>query len=285
MSFPLLLLAPILTGMVSSSSTEAIGRIPGQADAPIPPLAQLVKPLSAPAQRFQYFNFYNRATWLLIQAIPTRASPLNLWATHYSVHQAQNQPRGEPLLTPTGQALGPRLSRQDWCKAALEGTVQIADGQGFLTTYNYGGRGANPQVDCSPFFASLAAETLDKVNRVRFIRASAAYGYGADGFVLVPYRTIAVDRSLIPLGSVVFIPAARGTLVTLPSGDRVYHDGFFYAADVGSAIQGSHIDVFIGPSRQNPFPFVTSSSRDSFRAFLIQDPDIVQALRELHRSR
>lgn len=226
-----------------------------------------------------------RGNWLQIDATPTQASPLTLWATFYYVHQAQSIPNGQPLLDPTGNFLGPSLSYRDWCYAALQGTVMVSDRRGQATTYNFAGRGPSPQVDCSRFFSSLSEDVIAKVNRVRFTLAIAPYGYGTDGFNLVPYRTIAVDRNQIPLGSVLYIPQARGKTVTLPSGQRVVHDGYFFAADVGSAIKGSHIDVFIGIDNRTPFPFITSRSSGTFQAFLVQDAEITQALWALHRSR
>ncbi|NJP10142.1 MAG: hypothetical protein HC866_12215 [Leptolyngbyaceae cyanobacterium RU_5_1] len=212
------------------------------------------------------------------------ATPLSLWATYYHIHRAQSISNGEPLLNKQGQPLGPTLTTQDWCRSALEGTVQIADASGFQITYNFAGRGADAQVDCSAFFPKLSANVLEKVNRVRFIASAALYGHGTEGMALVPYRTIAVDRTQIPIGSVIYIPQARGRTVTLPTGDRVIHDGYFFAADVGSAIQGNHIDVFLGTSRHNPFPFITSTPNHPFQAFLVQDPQIAQALHQLHRS-
>jgi 3D (Asp-Asp-Asp) domain-containing protein len=103
------------------------------------------------------------------------------------------------------------------------------------------------------------------------------------GNQLVPYRTVAVDPNLIPIGSVLYIPAARGVSITLPSGERMVHDGYFYAADVGGAIQGNHIDVFIGPSTTNPFDFVRSTQSGTFQAFLVNDPQIQTQLASLHR--
>ncbi len=55
------------------------------------------------------------------------------------------------------------------------------------------------------------------------------------------YGSIAVDRSLIPLGSRVYIPAYK----------RV-NGGWFTAADVGGAISSRHVDVFRPPPSQ-PF--------------------------------
>ncbi|WP_448562387.1 3D domain-containing protein [Trichothermofontia sp.] len=100
---------------------------------------------------------------------------------------------------------------------------------------------------------------------------------------MVPYRTIAVDRQVIPIGAVVFIPAARGQAITLPSGYQAVHDGFFFAADTGGAVRGNHIDVFVGNAEQNPFPFIKSTPSATFRAYIIQDERIAQILTALHR--
>ncbi len=251
-----------------------------------PPL--VLNPAAAPfaSGRLQLFNLPHRDLWLQVNSFNamSRATPVTLWATYYSIHRAQPVASGQPLLNLQGQPLGPMLSGEDWCHAALEGTVQITDFAGRSAIYNFAGRGDTAQVNCSPFFSSLSSSTLERVNRVRFAPAGNSYGQGTGGYRLVPYRTIAVDRSQIPIGSVIYIPEARGKIVTLPSGDRVIHDGFFFAADVGSGIQGNHIDIFIGTAMQNPFPFITSRSTGTFRAFLIQDADITQALFALHRN-
>jgi hypothetical protein len=72
-------------------------------------------------------------------------------------------------------------------------------------------------------------------------------------------------------------------VITLPSGQRAIHDGYFYAADTGSAIIGDHIDVFLGTSSQNPFSFITSKPSGEFDAFLVEDATITQALKGLHQ--
>lgn len=68
----------------------------------------------------------------------------------------------------------------------------------------------------------------------------APFGFGSQQQPLVPLRTIAVDRQLIALGTVVYIPEFDG----LEVGAGVRHDGCFVAGDVGSAIRGYHIDIF-----------------------------------------
>ena len=54
---------------------------------------------------------------------------------------------------------------------------------------------------------------------------------------LHPYASIAVDPSMIPLGSRVYIPAYRND----------GHGGWFIAQDTGGAIKQRHIDVFRTP--------------------------------------
>lgn len=216
---------------------------------------------------------------------PTNASrikTLPLWATHYNVPRVQNTPSGIPLLDISGNRLGATLSRRDWCDAAVEGTIQVLDDSSVPKTYNFA-RGSTVQVDCSSFFPSLPPAVIQGTNRSRFKLSKGAYGEGTDGLILVPYRTIAVDRAVIPIGSVIYIPAAKGQQVTLPSGEKVVHDGYFYAADVGGAIKNNHIDVFIGISQQNPFPLIKSSSNGTFTAFFIKEPQISQALKVLHQ--
>jgi len=208
--------------------------------------------------------------------------PTALWATYYYLHRAQTVGRGNPLLDPMGRSLGVELSDRDWCDAALQGSVQIADGANVVGTFNYAGRGGQMQVDCSRYFPRLS--TVAATSRSRFKRSDTPFGEGVSGYQLVPYRTVAVDREMIPIGSVLYIPAARGVTVTLPDGQQVVHDGYFYAADVGGAIGGNHIDVFLGPTRDNPFQFVQSTASATFQAYLVTDSQIQNQLASLHRA-
>lgn len=249
--------SPLIAALPTSQSGSAIGYLPTLDSA---------APSNLPA----------------LTAAATVSQRYALWSTYYYVHRAQHTPNGQPLLDLSGNDLGVRLSSRDWCGAAVEGTVQVIHNQQIVGTYNYAGRGGREQVDCSPYYSAL--KDIRATNQVRFRPTSNPYGDGVSGLRLVPYRTIAVDRSLIPIGSVIYIPAARGTVVTLPSGQRVTHDGYFYAADVGGAINGNHIDIFLGVAEQNPFRFVTSSPRGTFEAYLVNDPQIQQTLAALHRS-
>ncbi|MFN8614078.1 MAG: 3D domain-containing protein, partial [Vulcanimicrobiota bacterium] len=98
----------------------------------------------------------------------------------------------------------------------------------------------------------------------------------------VPFRSIAVDRDVIPIGTLVYVPAARGVAISLPSGTQVHHDGYFFACDVGGDIIGRHIDVFLGITDHNPFAFVTSDPHRTFGLETVNNPEIQSFLAQLH---
>jgi 3D (Asp-Asp-Asp) domain-containing protein len=205
---------------------------------------------------------------------------LDLWATYYLIPEVDDNPSGFDLLDLSGNKLGVKLADRDWCNAALEGTVSVRTADGKVKTFNFAGTGATAQVNCRPFFPSLA--TIEKTNRSRFSLSTGKFGQGVDGLKLVPYRSIAVDRSDIPIGTVIFIPAARGIKVILPNGETALHDGYFFAADVGGAIKDDHIDVFIGTADTNPFPFIKSVNTGIFEAFIITSAPIIDKLKKSH---
>lgn len=62
------------------------------------------------------------------------------------------------------------------------------------------------------------------------------------GCRVVPMRTIAVDKTLIPRRTVLFIKETVG----LKMPDGAAHDGYWYASDVGGAIKGKRIDLYTG---------------------------------------
>lgn len=85
-----------------------------------------------------------------------------------------------------------------------------------------------------------------KEGEIRYFFSRSEYGLGVGGCALKPFHTIAVDPTKIPLGAVVQIQETVGML--LPDGSR--HDGLWRAEDIGSAIQGDHIDLFVGNGDQ-----------------------------------
>lgn len=212
-----------------------------------------------------------------------------LWATQYFVPNVNAVGDGEPLLDEDGEPLGPELSPRDWCNAAIEGTigVRMLDGQNKL--YNFAGRANTPQVNCRVVLNSPHLPT--SINRSRFTVANGPFGDGVEDLFLVPFRSIAVDKrelNGLKFQTAIFIPLARGTALTLPSGAQAIHDGYFFAADTGGMIKDNHIDVFTGIMTENDNPFqnfVKSSPQKTFEAFLINDPTITAALKKTHTTR
>lgn len=70
------------------------------------------------------------------------------------------------------------------------------------------------------------------------------------GCKVVAMRTAAVDKNLIPKGSVLFIKETVG--LRMPDGSS--HDGYWYASDTGGAIKGKRIDLFTGFSASSMNP-------------------------------
>jgi 3D (Asp-Asp-Asp) domain-containing protein len=62
------------------------------------------------------------------------------------------------------------------------------------------------------------------------------------GCRVVPMRTVAIDKKLIPRRSILFIKETVG--MQMPGGG--VHDGVWYASDVGGAIKGQRIDLYTG---------------------------------------
>jgi|SRR5437879_10937293 len=70
------------------------------------------------------------------------------------------------------------------------------------------------------------------------------------GCKVVAMRTVAVDKTLIPRRSVLFIKETVG--MKMPDGSA--HDGYWYASDAGSAIKGPRIDLFTGSGARSMGP-------------------------------
>jgi 3D (Asp-Asp-Asp) domain-containing protein len=70
------------------------------------------------------------------------------------------------------------------------------------------------------------------------------------GCRVVAMRTVAVDKNLIPKGSILYIKETVG--LRMPDGRP--HDGYWYASDTGGAIKGQRIDLFTGSSAASMRP-------------------------------
>ena len=70
------------------------------------------------------------------------------------------------------------------------------------------------------------------------------WGRGATGKGITPLLTVAVDSTIIPLGTSLYIPEYDGIARDLSGAAK--HDGCFLAEDRGLAVKGEHVDVFTG---------------------------------------
>ncbi|HKA90470.1 MAG TPA: 3D domain-containing protein [Haliangiales bacterium] len=104
----------------------------------------------------------------------------------------------------------------------IEGTGRLADGR----TLNYAG--------ACPCLFSPCFVVLD---------AAHPWGTGADGRALVPFRSIAVDPTVLAIGARYWVKELAG--VTMPGAEGGFvHDGCVSADDTGGHILGMHIDFF-----------------------------------------
>jgi len=151
-------------------------------------------------------------------------------------------------------------------KADIEGSARLWDGR----VINYAGR---------------AAEGI----RYRVVEG-AKWGLGAanaewlsrlEPYKLIPYRTAAVDPQRIPLGSVLFVPRAQG--IPLPNGTE--HDGYFLAHDVGGAIKGERLDLFVGTEEDvnNAFTQNGLTNKSSVEVFLVEGQE-AEEVRSKYRA-
>ena len=201
---------------------------------------------------------------------------VSLWATYYYLPQMNNGSGDIAIRDMNGADLGASLSLKDWCNAALEGSVRIVSKNADPKTFNYAGVSSSNTVNCKKIFKP-------DVSKTKFKEAVGPYGDGYKGYILEPFRSIATDQSVYPLGTVFYIPAARGAVIKLPTGQSIVHDGYFFASDKGGAIKVNHIDVFIGTDSDVPyFPWVKSSSSGTFEAYTVVDKTIIAELNELH---
>ena len=73
------------------------------------------------------------------------------------------------------------------------------------------------------------------------------WGIGVQNRPLVPFRSIAVDRTVIPYGTPLWVAELDGEMVPGdPPWGGFVHDGCVLAADTGGGIIGMHIDWFVG---------------------------------------
>ena len=83
-------------------------------------------------------------------------------------------------------------------------------------------------------------------------RTEFPFGRGAQWkrqtFWLQPLRSAAVDPGVVPIGTVLYVPALDGRVFE----HGVGHNGCIRAEDTGRAVRGRHVDLFAGSTRSAP---------------------------------
>lgn len=148
--------------------------------------------------------------------------------TYYWVVEEKDYPRSHtvPLYTQDGSLLG-RFSPSFVKEFKTESAARLRNG----TCISY----------------------LKKQNRVQLVNKFLGHG----GYTLTELKSIAVDPKVIPLGSKVYIPQAENVVI---EGKQL--NGIFYAHDIGSAVDGKHIDIFIG-KKSNMTAFASAGMKSS----------------------
>lgn len=89
---------------------------------------------------------------------------------------------------------------------------------------------------------------------------------GHGGHTLVALKSVAVDPRVIPLGSRLYIPQAGNVVI-----DGRSLTGIFYAHDIGSAIKGKRIDIFLGAKEyMQAFSAAGMGSSSSVDVYLLE---------------
>jgi 3D (Asp-Asp-Asp) domain-containing protein len=241
---------------------------------------------SAPGRASNVLTPHEQAMAFQLEApTPETLGPdLRLWATHY--HTPVIRPAPEtisaafPLLDRKGNGISPPLRHKDWCDAALQGSVSIKQGNKSVAYVFVDAKGPE-QANCDAYLGKLSDGVKSATRRARFMRVNHALGCGLRNIPLMPFRTIAVDTSIIPIGSVVYVSELRGRPFE-HEGRTLVHDGYLFAGDRGGAIRGRHIDVFMTDTPVTPFEDIfASTKRRTFSAHIVNaDHPAARAVRD-----
>jgi 3D (Asp-Asp-Asp) domain-containing protein len=127
----------------------------------------------------------------------------------------------QPVLAKNGSLIA-RVTPKYFSHLVIEGSGKLSDGR----VINWAG-------------------VVDGI--ARFYVTPSPWGIGTRSCKLEPFRSVAVDRKVIPLGTLIYIDETKG--MVLPDGS--IHDGYWRAEDTGGAILRDRVDIFIGRKRWN----------------------------------
>jgi 3D (Asp-Asp-Asp) domain-containing protein len=89
--------------------------------------------------------------------------------------------------------------------------------------------------DCA--CAEICPRTQQRICFEALDPKSFPWGRGAAGKPILPLRSVATDTSVLPMGTILYIPELDGVATS---------DGCFVVEDRGLRVQGDHVDIFTG---------------------------------------
>jgi len=172
------------------------------------------------------------------------------------------------LILPDGSIKHVLYAEKNGRELAMLGRTVI--NRGYLTREEASAPRIKSFVQQNP---QLAKELLSADLSYVFFRLSDHGPYGSMGKLLTPMSSIAVDRSLVPLG------AALAMSVPLPapkSGGPARLSGLMMAQDTGGAIVGNHVDLFCG---SGPYAeFVSGRMKNPGQLFVLVSRRALESL-------
>ncbi|WP_437591021.1 3D domain-containing protein [Sorangium sp. So ce1000] len=210
-------------------ASRAPGEAPDAAQADLDGAADAAAAQDEPALLVREHGRPARATPAPSQRVSPGLAPGLFRNTYYDFPSEGEGPKDAVLYDAACAPLAsvPRAFHDQVC---VQGSGRLASG----ATVSFARR------DCA--CADVCPRTGQQVCFERLDPRRFPYGRGATGRPITPLRTVAVDSSVIPLGTSLFVPELVG--LPLPGGGL--HDGCFVAEDRGIKVVGRQIDVFTG---------------------------------------
>jgi 3D (Asp-Asp-Asp) domain-containing protein len=163
-------------------------------------------------------------------AVRAPATALEPWRnTYYDFPAEETGTKGATVFDASCKPIA-RVTQAFHDKVCVQGSGSLVTGE----TVSFAKR------DCA--CAAVCPRTSQRICFEKLDPRRFPHGRGAAGTAITPFRSVAVDVSLVPLGTALFIPAYRG--LTRPDG--TVHDGCFLAEDRGLKVVGRHVDIFTG---------------------------------------
>ena len=161
-------------------------------------------------------------------------SKLKITYYHLAIESEYSGPATEVIRDSSCKAIA-TVSKKFYDVLCIQGSGKLTDG-----------RVVNYAKTCG---CAAACTYGSQVCYVELSPKKFPWGAGAFSNPLVPLRSWAVDKSVIPLKTLLYAPAWDGVKIPKVSGLGGFtHDGCFRADDVGGGIKGWRFDFFSGTS-------------------------------------